>query len=333
MSATRPPLTSGLALAAALAAAVTLAGCGGASTTGSDAPEASGDASAYPVETTDCGEPLTIQKKPVKVLTVGTAAISMMDAAGASEAITARSGEFGADLPADLAAPPTTATIVDPSDPSTEAVIGASVDTVYGYGLFNAKPSQLTGAGITLLTVAPFCGEVAGTDAGTVGLTDVSAEIRRLGTVFDTRTAADASAASLDAEATAATRDAGSAGSAAWLYYFSSEDSLSAYGAGGIAQDLLTRAGMDNAYGDQAKAFTDISTESLIQADPAWIVLTYGLYGESEEQARAKLLSEPGAADLAAVRSGQLVMIPSTLSEASPQSVQALQRLNQAVGA
>lgn len=335
MITTRPPAPSDLVRTLALATTLALVGCGGgaSSTGGSGAPEGSSGAStgaAYPMKITDCGEPVTLDQRPTKVLTVGTAAVSMMDAAGASEAITARSGEFGADLPAGLESPPTTATIIDPSDPSTEAVIGSGVDTVYGYGLFNAKASQLTDAGIALLTAETSCSHDAGGATEKVGLADVTAEVRRLGEVFGTSASADASADALEAKITATTSDE-PAGSAAWVYYFSSEDSLSAYGAGGIAQDLMTRAGMDNSYGDQAKAYLDVSTESLIQADPTWIVMAYGLYGESADQARAKLLAEPGVADLAAVRAGHLVMIPATLSDASPEAVEGLGLLDQAV--
>ena len=330
------PARRPLRLGTVVAAVLVVTGCASGPTATSTEPAA--DAvpavtTTYPVTVPDCGKEVRIDTRPAKVLTVGTAAVSLLDAAGVSSAITARTGEFGAELPADLKTPPTGAQIVDPSDPSAEAIIGAGVDTVYGYGLFNAKPAQLESAGLTLLTVAPECGHDATKDAAkAVDTTDITAEVRRLGSVFDTTAIAEPAAAALDQRVAALTRPAAAdAPTAAWLYYFSSSDSLSAYGKGGIAQGLLTRTGLTNAYASEPGSYLQISAESLLDNAPEWLVLTYGLYGETAEQAKAKLLAEPGVSDLPAITKDQLILVPSSASEPSPQSVDGLETLTKAV--
>ena len=78
----------------------------------------------------DCGRDVTIGSAPRRVLTIGTAAVELLDAAGASDRIVARTGEFGASLPADLKNPPSDGLIIDPSDLTTEEIIAAEPDLI-----------------------------------------------------------------------------------------------------------------------------------------------------------------------------------------------------------
>ncbi|MGV9673016.1 ABC transporter substrate-binding protein [Gordonia sp. NPDC003504] len=162
-------------------------------------------------------------------------------------------------------------------------------------------------------------------------LVTITADVRRVGTVFGTSATADHAADALDARVAAARRDP-TGQSAAWLYYFSSEDPLSAYGGAGLPNSVLTTAGLSNAYADQADTYAQISTESLIQRQPQWIVLNYGGYGETEEAARAKFLAEPGVAALDAVRAGRIVMVPAASSNPSPSAVAGLEQVVAATG-
>lgn len=311
-----------LATTALVASALVLAGCASPAAT---APQSSA-AGAYPVTVTDCGEEVRIAQRPARVLTVGTAAVELLDAAGASSAIAARTAEFGAVLPATLTSPPSDDLIVDTSDPTTEAIVGATPDLVFGYGLFTADPVQVEAAGIPILTVQGECGHDATTATEAIGLGTITDDVRRLGTVFGTETTADAAADALDARVAAAARTS-TGESAAWLYYFSSEDSLSAYGDGGMPAAVLTAAGLDNVYADQSDAYLTVSAESLLAAQPTWLVLTYGLYGETEQQARKKLLAEPGIAQLDAVKADRIVMVSADTSSPSPAAVSGLEQI------
>lgn len=311
-----------LATTALVASALVLAGCAAPAAT---APQASTGAT-YPVTVADCGEQVQIDARPERVLTVGTAAVELLDAAGASSAIAARTAEFGAALPATLTDPPSDDLIIDPADPTTEAIVGTTPDLVFGYGLFTADPEQVKAAGIPILTVQGECGHDATTASETVDLGTITDDVRRLGTVFGTETTADAAADALDARVTTASRQS-TGDSAAWVYFFSSEDPISSYGGVGMPAAVLTAAGLTNVYADQSDAYLTVSAESLLAAQPTWLVLTYGLYGETEQQAREKLLAEPGIAELDAVKAGRIVMVSADTSSPSPAAVSGLEQI------
>lgn len=305
--------------AAALTLCLAMTGCADQSR-----PQGSG---AYPLQVEDCGQSITISSEPASVLTIGTAAVELLDAAGASSRITARSGEFGAPLPDGLRTPPSDDLIINPADPTTEEILAVAPDLVLGYGLFNADAQQLKDAGITVLTVQGECGhDGTGTDAPSTSLSTVIDDVERLGRVVGTSQDADAAAAALRTKAEAARRSS-TGQSAAWVYYFSSEDSLSAYGGRGMSASLLTEAGLDNTYAQETDAYITVSVESLLERQPHWIVLTYGLYGESEEEARAKFLAEPGVQALTAVAQGRVVLLPASASSAGPAAVSGLEEL------
>ena len=314
----RPTLVTTTLVASALA----LAGCAAPAASTSQAT----DDGAYPVTVTDCGEEVQIAERPERVLTVGTAAVELLDAAGASSAISARTAEFGAALPATLTSAPSDDLILDPADPTTESIVGAAPDLVLGYGLFTADPAQVKAAGIPVLTVQGECGHDASTATETVDLGTITADVRRLGTVFGTEETADAAADALDARVAAASRPATGA-SAAWVYYFSSEDPLSSYGSAGMPAAVLDAAGLTNVFAAQSDAYLTVSAESLLEAQPTWLVLTYGLYGETAEQARAKLLAEPGIAQLDAVKAGRIVLVSADTSSPSPAAVSGLEQI------
>ncbi|WP_265521195.1 ABC transporter substrate-binding protein [Oerskovia flava] len=332
------------ALAATLAAAtLTLGACAttsqaeppaadGTSTTDAADGTDGGTSTTYPLTLTDCGQDVTFDAAPGDVMTVGSDAIALLDAAGASTHIAARSGEFGADLPAGLTSPPDDAPVIDPSDPTTEQIIGAGVDVVVGYGFFNADPAALADAGITTLTVTGECGHDIGATVEPVTFDVVLDDIDRFGRLFDTSAVAQETVAELrgrvdavEAQAPAETR------SAATVYYFSTSSPISTYGGAGIIQSVMDGAGLENVYGDEPQTYLEISLESLLDADPEVIVLAYGLHGDTYEEAEARLLAEPGASDLQAVREDRIIGIPANESTASPAAVSGLERLQQAV--
>ncbi|MGL5826707.1 MAG: ABC transporter substrate-binding protein [Nocardioides sp.] len=328
-----PIKTGGLSSARHIGAGAVLllvAACGSQPNAGTtNAREATDPSGAYPVTVADCGEELSIDEKPERVLSIGSASVSLLDAAGASDTIAGRAGEFGASLPDNLASPPINADIIDPADPSAEAIIGAGVDLVYGYGLFNAKPEALSQAGIETLTVSGECGhDATSEDSEPIGFAAVTDDIRRLGKVFDTGAIAEDNADDLDARVAELAAQAGDRSieddAAAWLYYFSSADPLSTYGGASMANAILDGAGLTNAFGGKDDSYLTISVESLLKADPEWLVLSYGLYGDTESEAMEKLLAEPGVSNLTAVRQNRVIMVPGVFSEPSPQAVEGL---------
>lgn len=287
----------------------------------------------YPLTIENCGADLEITTEPTAVLTIGTSAIALLDTAGASERITARSGEFGAELPEGLENPPTDATIVDPSDPTAESIIGAEPDIIVGYGLFNAAPEDIAAAGIPEIVIDGECSH----DAALTEKTDfdaIFADVERLATVFGTQVVADEHLTELRAELdelAAAATDTDS-GTAAVVYYFSESSTLSARGGQGIADDVLDRAGFDNVYGDEPSVYLEVNVETLLDANPDTIVLAYGLYGESFEDAKAHLLSEPGVTDLEAVTADRIIGVPASDLSPDPGALRGLRAVLEGTG-
>jgi iron complex transport system substrate-binding protein len=294
--------------AAAAALTFTLAACG----SGPETEETAETGSQYPLTVENCGEQVTIETEPEAVLTIGHSAVALLDAAGATDRIIARSGEFHAPLPEGLQNPPEDVEVIDPADPAAEAIIGSGADIVVGYGLFTAAPEALEAAGLPNLIVAGECNhDEAVVDA--IGFESVFADIERYGEVFGTQDAAAASIegfraelSELEATAPAETQTVAS------VYYWSSSSSMSAHGGLSMAHDVLDRANLENVYAAEQSAYFEASFETLLDADPQVIVLSYGGYGESFEDAKAQLLSEPGAADLQAVQSDRIIGVGAT---------------------
>jgi len=330
-------------------ALATLAACSSdadaSSGTGTDSAAASSapadDAGTeYPVTVQNCGEDLEIPAEPESVLSIGTSAVALLDAAGASERIVARAGEFGADLPPDLATPPTDAPVLDPFDPTIEVIVGAEADIIVGYGLFNAAVEDVEAAGLTNVVIDGECSH----DAALTRKTDfdaIFADVERLGTIFDTQAEAAENVTALRAELDELTAAAGAqpdgeaaAGeSAAVVYYFSEDATMSARGGQGIADDVLARAGLENTYGDEQSVYLEANVETLLDADPDVLVLAYGLYGESYEDALATFMDEPGAADLAAVQQDRIIGVPAADLAPDPGAVRGLEAVLEGTGA
>lgn len=322
MSTRRSLRPSGVAIFA-VGMALSLTACStapGASSTDSSAAK-----STYPLTIENCGDELSIDSEPASILTIGTSALSLLDAAGAADRIVSRSGEFGAELPVNLATDLSEVPIVDPSDPTTEKIVGASADVVVGYGLFNSTDEDLTAAGVDNIVIDGECSH----DAALTDATDfeaIFADIERLGSVFGTGDVAAENVAALRAELDelGAAAPTGDPQSAAVVYYFSSASTLSARGGQGIAHDILDRASLTNVYGEEASVYLETNIETLLDADPAVIVLAYGLYGEDFETAKAHLLTEPGASDLTAVQNNAVVGVLASDLAPDPDAIRGL---------
>ncbi|MDZ8172216.1 ABC transporter substrate-binding protein [Microbacterium xanthum] len=289
----------------------------------------------YPVTIVNCGADLTIDAEPESVLTIGTSAVALVDAAGASDRIVARAGEFGADLPAGLSNPPEDVEIVDPSDPAIEAIVGTEADIIVGYGLFNASDDDVAAAGIPNVVIDGECSH----DAALTDKTDfeaIFADVQRLGTVFDTSETAEANVAAMRAEVDALSdvdTSQNEGESAAVVYYFFDGATMSARGGQGIADDVLARAGFENVYGDEPSVYLEANIETLLDADPHTIVLAYGLYGESFDEALALFLAEPGAENLTAVEEDRVIGVLASDLAPDPGAVRGLEQVLVGTGA
>ncbi|WP_199039877.1 ABC transporter substrate-binding protein [Glycomyces salinus] len=325
---TPAPRTS-LAAASAVALSLALAACGSDADAG-DAAQ-SEDGASYPVTVDNCGEEVVIESEPQSILTVGHSAITLLDAAGATDRITARTGEFHTPLPEGLEDPPEDVEVLDPADPAAETIIGAEPDIIVGYGLFEADPATIEAAGIPNLVVTGECNHDEGL-VEAITFETVFADIERFGQVFGTEDEAAASIEEYQAELAELEQSAaGDGGTAASVYYWSSESSMSAHGGAGIHHDVLGRAGLENVYGDEDSAYLPANFETLLDADPDYIVLNYGVYGEDYQESLDKFLSEPGAEDLQAVRNDRVIGVPAADLNPDQSSLRGLRALIEAL--
>jgi len=317
-SAARLPIIS-----AAVAALVL--GASGCATQAEETTDDTATTASYPLTIDNCGADLIIDGEPASILTIGTSALSLLDAAGAADRIVARSGEFGAELPEGLSIDLSDVEIVDPSDPSTEKIVGANADVIVGYGLWNSTDEDLAASGIANIVIDGECSH----DAGLTSATDfdaIFADIERLGTVFNTSDIAAENIAALQSELDELEADAGAAAdkSAAVVYYFSPSSTLSARGGLGIANDVLARAGMSNVYAAEESVYLETGIETLLDADPEVIVIAYGLYGEDFETAKALFFAEPGTSDLTAVKNDAVIGVLASDLAPDPDAIRGL---------
>lgn len=314
--------TPRLLLSTVAAMALTLAGCSGtpgagpttgpasgATTPASSTPASTPSAPAFPVTVDNCGTDVTFDAAPTSVFTIGTTALWNLHAAGAGDRVIARAGEFGADLNnAELTKFYADVPIIDPSDPATEAIVGAGPEIVVGYGLFNASKEALAEAGIASVENSDECGggHGGGGGSGAVTVDMILADIERYGKVFGTSAQAEATVARLQTELDelAAQRPTEQA-TALIAYYFLG--SFGSHGGTNVSNDILDRAGLTNVFADEPGLYIDPSIESVIDSDPDYIVVNYGVEGESFEEARDAFLAEPGVADMRAVKEGKII--------------------------
>lgn len=292
-------------------ALVVLCGCGGA-----PANEATGsapvtdDAAAFPLTVDNCGEQVTFPAAPEAILTIGTSAVWNIYAAGGGDRIVARSGEFGAPLGSEeLTSFFADTPVVDPSDPTAEAITATGADLVIGYGLFNTTDEALADLGVENLENLGDCGHDGVQQPPPVTAETMLADIERLGQVLGTADAATQTVETLRAELTEwEERRPVETADAAILYHFAGE--LGTHGGRNFSADILQRAGLLNVFADQDDLYLNPSRESIIDSDPDYIVVHYGVEGESFEQALDALLAEPGIADLRAIVEGSIIGLP-----------------------
>ncbi|MEX5637120.1 ABC transporter substrate-binding protein [Parafrankia sp. FMc2] len=324
-----------LAAVTSAALAFMLAACGGDDAGPSAGPSAgpagsSGrvEALSFPATVSNCGEDITLDKQPEAVLTVGTAAPSLLAVAGAGDRVVGRSGEFGTPLHGEAANLLGDVPIVTPDDPTLENVIGSGADIVIGAGLFNTTAAEVEGAGLANLLVTGECGHDTGSgDEASTTFDAIWTDLELYGKIFGTSETANEAVTDLKARLIAAGDAAKGAGElrAAGVYFWGTQ--ISVTGKRNIVHDQFDILGVTDVFEDLDKNYAEGNLEELIGRDPDVIVLSYGLDGETADQAKAKLLALPGVADMAAVRNNRIVLLDYALRSPEPSAVDGVEFL------
>lgn len=305
-----------------LAAFCGLTACGAPATPPQDA------ARGFPMTLDRCGHAVTIEKRPTRVLTMGTDAPTLLAAAGAADRIDVRAAEFGFPLGRyrdELSGIPL---ISARQEPSKEVIIGTGADLAITYGLNRTAPEALAAVGIDTLVPSGRCdGSAGGTAADTIGFSDVYRDIRRYGELFGTREQAAKAISDLRARVAAVRGSArGPARTAAAVYF--SGNSLGAYGSSSMAQTQFETFGLTNVFADTGKRQFETSVEQFVAADPDVVVVLVGnTPGATARQVIDKLRALPGAENVTAIREGRIIPLGYTFLGGGPLAVDGLEKI------
>lgn len=312
----------------AAAGLLVLTGCGGnASTSSAGTAPRSSSAVQFPFTFDNCGTKVTVKSRPERVLTIGTPAVDALYAAGASDRVVARAGEYDVPATGPAGAAVESRPVIDDMQPTLESIIGSKADIVIGYGLGKTTADDLAQVGIAHYILAGYCGSTeSGTGTGDgAQVQDLYADQQFLGSLFGTQQRANQSAANLRkrVDAVQAAHPAGSRSTAAAVYFLG--DKVYTYGEKAMVSDEMRVLGLTNVLAKVDQSI-ELNREALIAANPDVIIVIYGYQaGDTFEKARQHLLSLPGVGGMTAVKNNALVGVTGPEAEASPIAVDGIE--------
>lgn len=310
----------------ASAAVLGLAACSGAAPVADGATTAPG----FPLTLENCGESVTLDAPPERVVLLESAPVTILDGLGVLDRVVSRAGDFAPgyydeDLAARIAQIPVLSDDLDTTghlELSQEVVIAQSPDLVLGLPDGTTR-AGLRDGGAEVLVAPNFC--ASGSAPTTFGTLDD--QIREYGAVFDRRTEAEALIADLEQRVAAVEAQVADAPgrTAAVLYPTPGGGPLYSYGTASMATPQLAAAGLTNVFGDVDERVVEISVEELIARDPdALILLGQGDVGGLEDD----LAALPGADGLRALQDGAVLSQLFNFTEPpSPLAVDGLERI------
>jgi len=322
-TAARPVAAGTLALSAALV----LAGCG------TDASEATTPADGYPLTVQNCGEDVSIEAPPERVVMLESAAVTILDGIGVFDRVQARAGAFpleyyDQDLAGQVAGVEAFSEDIDAAGHlmiSAEEVIAQSPDLVLGLP-DGVNRAALADAGAPALIPEAYCAE----HSEEAQFEDIYAEVSRYGQIFDRSEQAEELNAEL-AERVAAVAEGndGEHRTAAVLYPSVGGGPLYAYGTSSMAHPQLEVAGLQNLFADMGERVFEIQTEELIDRDPDVLIV---LYQGTQADAEDALAQRSGVDGVSAINDGDVHYQLFNFTEpASPLVVDGLERLAEQV--
>jgi iron complex transport system substrate-binding protein len=316
-------------LAGLVAGMLALVGCGG------NTPDQATTISRGPLTVENCGEQVTINEPPQRVVILGSSPIPLVEAAGVLNRVVAKAGEFPDALYTDktrsaLNAIPTIGEGENASGGvqiAQEVVIAQQPDLVIGYETETITRSGLAEAGIPLLILPAFCSRPEQQPAN-VGLDNVYEQVEFYGRVFGTEKEAAASIANLRDRVAAVEKssDSSTAGTAATLFLQLGGGTINAYGQRSIAHAQMEKMGFTNVFGDTDKRNFEVTTEELLARDPQALIILH-IEGQPEEFVSV-LKALPGADRLTAVKNNNiLVMLFGFTDPPTPLSINGLEKI------
>ena len=314
----RRPHVPALAIPAAAAAALLLAGCASPSTAspGADSGRAQAAASGYPLTIDNCGTEVTLEAAPERVVTIKSSTLELLLALGVGERVVGTAFSDG-PVPDAFAGAASDLAVLSDKVPSQEVTLAAEPDLV-----FAGWESNLTaeGAGdrdtLAKLGVASYVAPAACKGEGympnPLTFDEVFREFEEAGAIFGVPDAAADLVAAQRADLDAIEpNDAGL--TALW---YSSGDDTPYVGAGiGAPQMIMEAAGLENVAADVEDTWTSMGWEAIVAANPDVIVLVDAAWNTAEQKI-AHLESNPATSAMPAVQQQLYLIVDFPATEA-----------------
>ncbi|MES4830645.1 ABC transporter substrate-binding protein [Streptomyces anthocyanicus] len=309
------PAALALALAPVLAFAVSGCGADVSPEAGEGAGARASSGGHYPVTVENCGEKLTFEKAPRRVVTNDVGITEIMFALGLEDHM---AGYVMPDDKGDLTKVPwkdgyRKTTWLSKERINKELVLDARADLVFAgwnYGFSEGDgftPQALRRVGIDSYLLSESCRNGQGKARGVMPPLDaLYTDLRNLGKIFDVEDRAETLVARFrDQVAQAQAKAPKGADRPRVFLYDSGEDKPLTSGAYAGPHDIITKAGGDHVMKDLKDSWTTVGWETVVARDPEVIVIND--YGDTTaEQKRRFLTSYKPLANVSAVKNDRI---------------------------
>ena len=310
------------ALPLVLLASLALAGC---SATTAAEPAPSADA---PVTVDNCGTSVTFDAAPERVVTIKSTSTEMLLALGLGDKIVGTAFQDG-PVPDQWAADAASLTSISDKVPSEEVVLEKQPDLVYA-GWESAFAADGAGARDELATlgvnsyVSPSACQSAEQPAK-LSFDNVFGDIKQIASIFRV----DPAPLLAEQQKTLDSIDVNGDGRTAFWYSSGSDTPYSGAGIG-APELVLETVGLTNIAADVKATWAPLSWESVVDADPYFIVLIDASWNTAAAKIE-RLETNPATANLDAVLNKRYLVLPFASSEAGVRTVEAAASLSKQI--
>ena len=296
-----------------------------------------GSAQAFPVTVDNCGEQLTFDKRPERLVVHDINMAEMAFALGLQEkmvGVTGISGwyktspEFGikrGDIP-ELA----------PKYPTVETLVAAAPDLFFAGWYYGMKPggdvtpNTLAPHGIKTLILSESCVHLSKPQPkATMEL--LYNDVLRLGTVFDKAAEAEALVAGWKAQLADIKAKVGAAHGTRVFLFDSGEDKPFTAGKYAIINAMIEAAGGVNVTGDMDTSWGRSSWEAVAAANPQFLILLDYQQGTGAQGLLDWLRSHPAMKETDAVKAGRFVALRYEELTPGPANIAAIAKIAEAM--
>lgn len=310
------------ALPIVLLASAALAGC---AATPAAAPTPS---AGSPVTVDNCGTSVTFDAAPERVITIKSTSTEMLLALGLGDRIVGTAFQDG-PVPEEWAADAASLTSISDKVPSEEVVLEKQPDLVYA-GWESAFAADGAGARTELASlgvnsyVSPSACQSAEQPAK-LSFDNVFGDIKQIASIFRV----DPAPLLAEQQKTLDSIDVDGDGRTAFWYSSGSDTPYSGAGIG-APELVLETVGLTNIAADVKATWAPLSWESVVDADPYFIVLIDASWNTAASKIE-RLESNPATANLDAVINKRYLVLPFASSEAGVRTVEAAASLSKQI--